>query len=141
MLSVEPLPVVSKDDLRRPSLRLPVREEPLAHSPLRNEVELSVGSNKLQVNKITGPIARPGQRVQLPSDLMIKRHERYPAGRRQPNPSKEHGDISKIDPVHGVRVAHFVVPDLKWNRTLFITAVGRDLPRQSARFFRQMNAP
>ena len=56
----------------------------------------------------------------LLSDLMIKRHERRPAGRRQPNPSEERGSISKINPVHGVRAAPFIVPDLKWNRTLFI---------------------
>lgn len=124
MLSVEPLPAVTKDDLGRPSLCLPVREEPLAHSPRRNEVELSVDSDELQVNKVAGSVTRSSQRVQLLSDLMIKRHERRPAGRRQPNPSKERGGISKINPVHGVRVAHFVVPDLKWNRTLFITAVG-----------------
>ena len=141
MLSVEPLPAVSKDDLRRPSLRLSVGKKPLAHPPRRNEVELSVGGNKLQVNKIACPVARPGQRVQLLGDLMIKRHERRPTGRRQPNPSEERGSISKINLVHGVRVAHFVVANLKWDRTLFITAVGRNLPRRSARFFRQVDAP
>ena len=113
MLSVEPLPVVTKDDLGRPSLCLPVREGPLAHSPRRNEVELSVGSDELQVNKIAGSVTRSSQHVQLLSDLMIKWHERRPAGRRQPNPSEERGSISKINPVHGARVAHFVVPDLK----------------------------
>lgn len=121
---VLPCPFLARYDGWRPGVRLPIREETLAHKTGRAQVHRTIGKHDLQVNEVAHPVAASRERVDLLGHLVLQCHERHLPRRGKSEVRERLGGVDEFYPVGGLGIANLIVADFERYRAPRLSEVG-----------------